>query len=119
MRDEYDFSGGVRGKHYAAYQAMMTDKKCREVLDTYEREIPEFQKRYRRTHETELDHVLKMIPQMREMLDEIEYRDLKMLPHDPHREKFMRWLGFMQGVMYAEGVYTIDQMKQHNRPDDE
>lgn len=30
-------------------------------------------------------------------------------------EKAMRWLGFVQGVLWAEGVLTIDQMRDHNR----
>ena len=29
-------------------------------------------------------------------------------------EKAMRWLGFIQGVMWSEGIYTIDEMKEHN-----
>ena len=33
------------------------------------------------------------------------------------REKGFRWLGFIQGVLWSEGVYTIDEMKNHNRPD--
>lgn len=27
--------------------------------------------------------------------------------------KMNRWLGFMQGVMYAFGAYTLEQLKQH------
>lgn len=30
-------------------------------------------------------------------------------------EKAMRWLGFIQGVLWMNGVYTIEQMKDHNR----
>ena len=30
-------------------------------------------------------------------------------------EKAMRWLGFIQGVLFAKGVYTIDEMREHNR----
>ena len=31
------------------------------------------------------------------------------------REKAMRWLGFIQGVLFAKGVYTVDEMREHNR----
>jgi hypothetical protein len=31
--------------------------------------------------------------------------------------KAMRWLGFLQGVMWARGFYSLDQLKNHSRPD--
>lgn len=34
-------------------------------------------------------------------------------------EKAFRWLGFVQGVLWCEGIYSIDQMKEHNRPQGE
>jgi len=34
-------------------------------------------------------------------------------------EKAMRWLGFIQGWLWARGFYTIEQMADHNRPADE
>lgn len=48
-------------------------------------------------------HLLTMIPKMRVMLA------------DGRREKAMRWLGFMQGVMWVSGEYTLDELKGHNR----
>lgn len=30
-------------------------------------------------------------------------------------EKAMRWLGFIQGVLWAAGIATIDEMKDDNR----
>ena len=33
------------------------------------------------------------------------------------REKGFRWLGFIQGVLWTEGIYAINEMKDHNRPD--
>ncbi len=33
-------------------------------------------------------------------------------------EKAHRWLGFIQGVLWSCGHFTIDQMKEHNRPDE-
>lgn len=32
-------------------------------------------------------------------------------------EKAMRWLGFLQGMFYARGLFTIDQLGNHSRPD--
>ena len=52
-----------------------------------------------------------MIPKMRGMLDTSALLTA-------HREKLMRWLGFMQGALWVKGIYTIDELKAHNRPDD-
>ena len=30
-------------------------------------------------------------------------------------EKLMRWLGFMQGVLHAERVFNIDELRHHNK----
>lgn len=30
-------------------------------------------------------------------------------------DKANRWLGFMQGVFWLNGTYTLDQMRDHNR----
>lgn len=30
--------------------------------------------------------------------------------------KAFRWLGFLQGVLWAAGVFSINEMKDHNRP---
>ena len=38
---------------------------------------------------------------------------------DGRKEKANRWLGFIQGALWAEDIYTIEEMKEHNRPDNE
>jgi hypothetical protein len=30
-------------------------------------------------------------------------------------EKVNRWLGFMQGALWMSGIYSIDEMRDHNR----
>lgn len=35
---------------------------------------------------------------------------------DGRIEKAFRWLGFIQGVLWCEGIFTIEEMKDHNRP---
>ncbi len=32
------------------------------------------------------------------------------------KEKANRWLGFVQGALWANDIYTIEEMKEHNRP---
>jgi|GEM_PF-582184 len=37
--------------------------------------------------------------------------------HEGRIEKAMRWLGFIQGVLYFADEYTLDDLKNHSRPD--
>ena len=30
-------------------------------------------------------------------------------------EKAHRWLGFLQGILWTQGIYTIEEMRNHNR----
>lgn len=34
------------------------------------------------------------------------------------REKAMRWLGFVQGVTFASGIATVEELKNDSRPDE-
>lgn len=47
-------------------------------------------------------HVLWMCAEVRKFLDE------------GRREKADRWLGFIQGVLWTFGHYTVDDMRAHN-----
>lgn len=31
------------------------------------------------------------------------------------RETAMRWLGFTQGVLWAQGIYAVNEMREQNR----
>ncbi len=45
-----------------------------------------------------------------EMLDKME----KFIAQD-EMEKVFRWLGFIQGCFWSTGLYTLEDMKNHNR----
>jgi hypothetical protein len=101
----------------------MTDKKINQVLDLYEQRVSSFNKTRLllmtdnldpnqqisaldgiERVSTQLKHINEMIGKMRVFLTE------------GRREKAFRWLGFIQGVFYSLGLYTIDDMADHNRP---
>lgn len=46
----------------------------------------------------ELEHVLYMI-------EKIETLEL---------DKAFRWLGFIQGILYCKGIFTIEELKKHS-----
>lgn len=44
-------------------------------------------------------------------------REIRFLVVENRIEKAMRWLGFAQGVLWAHGIYSIEEMKEDNRSD--
>lgn len=77
----------------------MTDQKLFEVITRYENDC------YQDSIDDHLRHVAVMLPQMREMV--VAGR----------REKLMRWLGWVQAVLVISGCYTLEDVKNHNKPD--
>lgn len=51
-----------------------------------------------------LDHVLWMVCHLLDSDEAKDYSDAKR----------NRWLGWIQGVLWAEGIYTVEEQKQHN-----
>ena len=81
----------------------MTREKCLEVLDRYERFLAPLGPK--KKDQEMVEHLLGMIPKMRSMLD---------LPKLASEAKFMRWLGFIQGVLWQRGWFTLEELKEHN-----
>jgi hypothetical protein len=80
----------------------MTDEKINQVLDRYEARL--LLTLWNSQNTKALSHAKEMIPKVRVFLQE------------KRREKAFRWLGFLQGVFYSFGIYTIEEMAEHNRP---
>ena len=54
------------------------------------------------TSEDKLSHIVSMLNHIDEFTD------------DDQTDKAFRWLGFVQGVLWTEGIYTLNEMKDHN-----
>ena len=54
------------------------------------------------------NHLVYMLDRMEEMLDTALFSVTNW-------DKFNRWLGFVQGLLWAMGEYTLDEMQEHNR----
>ena len=63
-------------------------------------------------HGKPLQHTKWMCYEVEKMVDELE-----LISECVRKDysKINRWLGFIQGVLYCDGVYTIDEMREHNR----
>lgn len=82
----------------------MTIEQIRQVVELYDSRLyPAAAPVPEQEGGSRLQHVRWMCQQIPKMLDE------------GHLEKVNRWLGFIQGVLWLENIYTIDQMRNHNR----
>jgi hypothetical protein len=77
---------------------MMNDERCLSIVQLYEHKL---QKKFYDT--PEFDHIREMLEKMPAFLRE------------GRREKFMRWLGFIQGVLWSRGIYELGTLKSHNK----
>lgn len=92
----------------------MTIDKIRELLILYEKKLKEefnceprranHLKSYDFDEEAQLEHCYWMIVNIALFLSEEK------------KEKAMRWLGFIQGVLWTNGIYKIHELKDHNKP---
>lgn len=82
----------------------MTDAKITTVLLRYEQKIEGLLRKEDWEEHAQLLHAKEMIPKMRKFLE------------SSRREKVFRWLGFLQGIFYCNGIYSIEEMADHNRP---
>jgi len=76
----------------------MKEEKIINACKKYEKDLKELYT------DSDLHHVQWMVSQVPNFLKE------------GRKEKANRWLGFIQGVLWAKKIYTIDEMKEHNRP---
>lgn len=90
----------------------MTPQKVLEVIETYrqlfvKRNIGKIDYPHNKLLDGEtqgLEHCHGMLDKMVEFVSE------------GRMEKVFRWLGFVQGVLWATQVYPLTDLKKHNRP---
>jgi hypothetical protein len=80
-----------------AYQARLTREGYQPVQIDFDRTTAAFPR------SRQLEHVAWMCSEILRSLDEGQ------------REQAMRWLGFTQGVLWAQGVYAVNEMREQNR----
>ena len=88
----------------------MDDEKNFEVIDRYRLLLEELgakrievnYDKFLPSREESLNHLLLMLPKMEAFI--IEGR----------RGKFFRWLGFIQGVLWILGFFSLNDLRDHN-----
>ena len=91
----------------------MTSDKIKEVIGLYQKTLERLKvPKTRAPLETiapedtmgRLAHCHQMLDKMQEFLDQGRV------------DKAFRWLGFVQGVLWSNYIFTIEEMANHNRP---
>ncbi len=62
-----------------------------------------------------MSHIHGMLDKMDALLNSAEVEFKHGTEGKPGWDKFNRWLGFMQGVFWLHGDYTLNMMRGHNR----
>lgn len=96
----------------------MSKDKIREVMAIYRSKFEEWNIPKEKFPEDEkFLHSVLPLPENRAfahchaMLDEME-----IFLQERRIEKVFRWLGWIQGCLWRSGVYTLEELKNHNRP---
>jgi hypothetical protein len=88
----------------------MTPQQMLDLVKLYENKVSEAIK----VVETpQLAHLITMFPEM------IVFAEKSLYLAEPEKSKYWqkvnRWLGFVQGVLWTNGIFTIEEMCDHNR----
>lgn len=91
----------------------MTKEKVEQVIATYRRKFEEMGVgKVSYTHDDFLDSPEHGLEHCHAMLDKME-----VFIEENRIDKVFRWLGFIQGVLWSQGIYTLTELTGHNLPD--
>lgn len=96
--------------------------RIRNVCLFYLAELGTLDKLDRSAAENQYAHLIPNLPDDAELVREhvvsMLVRLIEMIDKEPERrEKIMRWYGFIQGALWCTGWFSVDQLKDHSRPD--
>lgn len=91
----------------------MTPEKIQDVIRIYRAKLEDLQiEKNSYPHDEFLDNRRNGLGHCNAMLDKIEG-----FIKEGRTDKVYRWLGFIQGVLWSQRIYTLNSLMSHNRPD--
>ena len=92
----------------------MDDKKVLEVIAIYREHLAGVHMTYPidYPHDERVTYRADILSHCHGMLDQMEE-----FVRQGRMEKAFRWLGFIQGCLWSQGCYVLEELKNHNRPD--
>jgi hypothetical protein len=91
----------------------VTDDQVKQVVQAYQERLA---REGYRPHQIDFDRTTAGFPRSRQ-LEHVAWMcaEVERAIGAGERERAMRWLGFTQGVLWAQGVYAVNEMKEQNR----
>ena len=91
----------------------MTDEQVKQVLDAYRARL---EKEGYTPHQIDFDRTTASFPRSRQ-LEHVAWMcgEIQRALDEGDRERAMRWFGFTQGVLWAQGVYAVNELREQNR----
>lgn len=91
----------------------MTDEQVKQVVTAYQARLT---KEGHQPVQIDFDRTTASFPRSRQ-LEHVAWMCGEILSSlaAGEREQAMRWLGFTQGVLWAHGVYAVNEMREQNR----
>jgi hypothetical protein len=106
--------------HKEPGRAIMTSEKLRSVFKFYEEHIREY---HPELSPTQMDDDCTRIKSPH-ISDDMYWGHMLFMTVQGQKfvdlgkiEKAMRWLGFLQGILWEDDHFTLDDLKNHSRPD--
>lgn len=104
----------------------MDAKKVQSVLDIYEQRMLQLSARYpkivpERADPTRKFHYLTNSEEVWQKTSHVWWaiRQCRTFVDAGRMDKAFRWLGFIQGALWDQGEYSVEEMANHNKPADE
>lgn len=91
----------------------MTDEQVKQVVTAYQAKLS--REGYQPV-QIDFDRTTSAFPRSRQ-LEHVAWMcaEIQAALAAGEREKAMRWLGFTQGVLWAHGIYAVNEMREQNR----
>lgn len=99
----------------------MTPEKVLEVIDVYRKFFEEKHIPKNKISKEDFDLSLMIYSHRRGILVSFEHchamlDEMEQFTREGRMEKVFRWLGFVQGVLWLSGSFTLNELKNHSRP---
>lgn len=88
----------------------MTPEKILDVITIYEKKLEHYELR-KFPHKEMRPEGVQALNHCRTML-----KQMRLFVKKKRIDKAFRWLGFVQGCLWSSGIYSLDELKNHNRP---
>lgn len=98
----------------------MDAQKVLDVLSIYSQQLSELSKYH--PIAPERGDIVKKHPDSSDRLKKLSHvwwavEQCRLFVKDGRMEKAFRWLGFIQGALWYDGMYAIEELANHSRPD--